>query len=54
MSFNQGFKEKQSTLESEGKWELVEVTEKLQLLPKGEPDIYHQMWLYQVRTGNPS
>ena len=45
---NKGFKEKQSALESEGRWKLVEVTEKLQLLPKGEPDVYHQVWVYQV------
>ena len=45
---NKGFKEKQSALESEGKWKLVEVTEKLQTLPKGEPDIHSQVWVYQV------
>lgn len=45
---NNGFKEKQLALESEGKWKLVEAGEKLQILPKGEPDIYHQVWVYQV------
>ena len=43
-----GFKEKQSELESEGKWKLVEVSEKFQVLPKGEPDVYHNVWVYQV------
>jgi len=43
-----GFKEKQGALESEGKWKLVEVSEKFQVLPKGEPDVYHQVWVYQV------
>ena len=43
-----GFKEQQDTLESEGKWRLVEVSEKFQPLPKGEPDVYHQIWVYQV------
>jgi len=43
-----GFKEKQDTLESEGKWKLVEVSEEFQPLPKGEPDVYHQVWVYQV------
>ena len=44
-----GFKEKQSSLEADGKWSLVEEGEKFQTLPKGEPDIYHQMWVYQVK-----
>ena len=43
-----GFKEKQDNLESEGKWKLVEVSEEFQPLPKGEPDVYHQVWVYQV------
>lgn len=45
-----GFKEKQSALESEGKWKLTEVTEQVQSLPKGEPDVYHQVWVYQVTS----
>ena len=45
---NNGFKEKQTELESEGKWKLVEVSEKFQVLPRGEPDIYHQVWVYQA------
>lgn len=45
---NSGFKEKQATLDSEGKWQLVEVSDKLQVLPKGESDIYHQVWVYRV------
>lgn len=48
VSENCGFKEKQMYLESEGKWKLVEASEKAQLLPKGEPDVYHQIWVYQV------
>ena len=43
-----GFKEKQAALESEGKWRLVEISEKFQPLPMGEPDVYHQVWVYQV------
>ena len=43
-----GFKEKQDSLEAEGKWKLVEVSEEFQTLPKGEPDVYHQDWVYQV------
>ena len=43
-----GFKEHQSSLEGSGKWELTEVTEKFQPLPKGEPDVWHQIWAYRV------
>ena len=43
-----GFKGHQSGLESSGKWELVEVTEKFQPLPKGEPEVWHQIWAYRV------
>lgn len=45
---NNGFKEKQAMLESEGKWKFMEVSEKFQPLPKGEPNVYHQVWIYQV------
>lgn len=43
-----GFKEKQSQLESAGKWRLAEVTEPFTSMPKGEPDISMQVWVYQV------
>ena len=43
-----GFKEKQDSLEEEGKWKLVESSEEFQPLPKGEPDVYHQVWIYRV------
>ena len=43
-----GFKEKQTALESAGKWKLVEVSEPFQALPVGEPDVFHQVWVYQV------
>lgn len=42
-----GFKEKQQELEAQGKWKLVEVTEPFQPLPKGEPEVFHQIWAYQ-------
>ena len=42
-----GFKEKQADLESAGKWQLVENSEDLQLLPVGEPDVYLQIWVYR-------
>ncbi|MFC2021410.1 class I SAM-dependent DNA methyltransferase [Chloroflexota bacterium] len=43
-----GFKEKQDTLEADGKWKFVEVSEEFPSLPKGEPDVNHQVWVYQV------
>ena len=42
------FKAKHAELESAGQWKLVEVSEPLQILPKGEPDVYHQVWVHQV------
>lgn len=43
-----GFNEIHNELESAGTWKLVEVSEEIQVLPKGEPDIFHQVWVYQV------
>ena len=45
-----GFKEKHEALEAEGKWILAEVSEEFQTLPKGEPDAYHQVWIYQLTS----
>ncbi|MDA0988428.1 MAG: class I SAM-dependent methyltransferase [Chloroflexi bacterium] len=45
---NSRFKDKQDSLELENKWRLVELSPKFQPLPKGEPDVYHQVWVYQV------
>ena len=44
-----GFRERQEQLVSEGKWELVEVTDKFLGMPKGEPDVYFQVWTYRVK-----
>ena len=43
-----GFKEKHAALEAEGKWQLLETSERFQALPKGEPEVYHQVWVYRV------
>ena len=43
-----GFKEKQAELEAVGTWKLAEESEKFQPLPKGEPEVLHQVWVYQV------
>ena len=44
---NNGFKEKQTDLESHNLWRLVEVSEEFPPLPIGEPDVLHQVWIYQ-------
>ena len=43
-----GFREKQDALVHVGKWRLAEVSERFQPLPKGEPEVYHEVWAYQV------
>ncbi|MDP6495205.1 MAG: class I SAM-dependent methyltransferase [Dehalococcoidia bacterium] len=45
-----GFKEKHVELEAAGKWKLAEVTEPTQILPKGEPDVFHQVWVFEVTS----
>ena len=45
-----GFKQKQDGMEAEGKWKLIEVSKEFQALPEGEPDVYHQVWVYQVAS----
>ncbi len=44
-----GFREKQEQLESGGIWELARVTEEFKGMPKGEPDVFFQVWIYRVR-----
>ena len=43
-----GFKEQQDALVDSGAWSLVEVSEPFAALPKGEPDVMHQIWVYRV------
>ena len=43
-----GFREKQQQLESDGIWELAHVTEEFAGMPVGEPDVYFQVWIYRV------
>ena len=35
-------------LTSSGRWKLAEVSEPYQPLPKGEPEVFHQIWAFQV------
>ena len=43
-----GFKEYQGDMEEAGKWKLAELSEPYYPLPKGEPDVIHRIWAYQV------
>ena len=45
-----GFREKQEQLVADGKWELAEVTDESFGMPKGEPDVSFQVWVYKVRA----
>ena len=46
---NSGFKEKLVALESEGRWQLVEKSEELQLMAT-EPDVSHRIWVYRITS----
>ena len=43
-----GFKEKQAALVSAGSWTLINEGQAFQPLPKGEPEVMHQVWVYRV------
>ena len=43
-----GFKEYQAEMEERGKWQLVELSDPFQPLPKGEPEMLHKVWVYRV------
>ena len=43
-----GFKEKQAELEAANKWKLVEMSDEYHPLPKGEPEVVHRVWVYEV------
>ena len=43
-----GFADVVAELEAAGRWRLAEVTDPAPFLPKGEPDVLHQMWAMEV------
>ena len=43
-----GFKDKNNSLAQLGKWILVEKGNEIKGMPKGEPDIYIQAWIFKV------
>ena len=45
-----GFKEYQAAMEESGKWKLAELSDPFQPLPKGEPEMLHRVWVYQVAS----
>jgi hypothetical protein len=47
-----GFREKQASLELTGRWRLVEASEPFQPMPKGEPEVFSQVWVYEVVPGS--
>ena len=42
-----GFREVREQLESANRWELAFMGEPLQALPKGEPELLHQLWVFK-------
>ncbi len=43
-----GFAAKHAELESTGKWRLIEKSDAFQGLPKGEPDIHYNVWVFGI------
>ena len=43
-----GFKEYQAGMEDSGKWKLADLSAPFHPLPKGEPEVVHRIWAYQV------
>jgi predicted TPR repeat methyltransferase len=43
-----GFREKHAELEAAGRWKMVEVSEEVKIMPKGEPEVAHQVWVFRV------
>ncbi|MYE46692.1 MAG: class I SAM-dependent methyltransferase [Chloroflexi bacterium] len=43
-----GFDAKQGALEAAGKWRLLERSPPFRAMPDGEPDIWHELWAYEV------
>ena len=45
---NAGFREVREELETAGRWELVKLGKPVQALPKGEPEVLHQLWVFRA------
>ncbi|MDE0178571.1 MAG: hypothetical protein OXP36_08215, partial [Gammaproteobacteria bacterium] len=44
----EGFGQYLDGLETAGKWTLIERSERYRPMPKGEPEVEHQVWVYRV------
>ena len=44
-----GFKQQQSGMEDAGIWQLAEMSDEYQAMPKGEPEVWHRIWAYRVK-----
>ena len=45
-----GFREVREELEIAGRWELVKMGKPMQALPKGEPEVLHQLWVFKATS----
>ena len=45
---NAGFKGKREELESAGRWKLALTGDPVKMLPKGEPELSLQVWVFTV------
>ncbi len=45
---NAGFREVREELEAAGRWELAKMGKPVQALPKGEPEVLHQLWVFRA------
>ena len=45
---NAGFKAKREELEAAGRWKLALTGDPVKMLPKGEPELSHQVWVFTV------
>ena len=43
-----GYQDYFDELTADGRWKLSEVSDPYQPLPKGEPEVFHQIWAFQV------
>ena len=43
-----GYQRKEQDLVDSGQWELIEASEHMKMLPKGEPEAYHQIRVYRI------
>ena len=43
-----GYQDYFDKLTADGRWKLSEVSDPYQPLPKGEPEVFHQIWAFQV------